>query len=456
MKNLFLTTRYTDDIYQLIINLCVKDINKKNKEINIDVIKLKKFPDIFFLLICFKYLLQGKFFDKQKIVLLEYKKVNFGKKLLSITYRNFNSYVSVLNYFYTLFKNVYIIGKTIKTANYYVKNYKFKYVYIDHIEYLNGIYFDIFKSKKKTIYTNHYPNNIIKTTNKNAETTYKIPFKKKKILGKQKKQIKKIASRVYGSIENHLPWMRHTEWSNKEYKDLYKYDYIIYAHSFTDYQLGYGFDGFTNTLEWLIFTIEELRKRKVNFIVKPHPNFYNEKNMDIFAKWDKKIYLILKKKIRNSPNILFLDEPILNRNLISKLNKKCITISKHGSIQLEMIHHNFKVISSNSNLIDSRYSLTNSWKNKIEYKKLLNKKWNDLKFGNKNNFLIVNELLFMNKNSTFGKNFFLNVLTKYMLKKKLISKNSPNFEYLETLSRFSSLKNKEDIIKNIKIPIQTI
>ena len=48
MKNSFLTTRYTDDIYQLIINLCVKDINKKNKEMNIDVIKLKKFPDIFF------------------------------------------------------------------------------------------------------------------------------------------------------------------------------------------------------------------------------------------------------------------------------------------------------------------------------------------------------------------------------------------------------------------------
>jgi hypothetical protein len=451
MNNLFLTTRYTDDIYQLIVNLCAKDINKKNKEINIDVIKLKKFPDAFFLLICFKYLLQGKFFDKEKTVLLEYKKINFGKKLLSSTYKNFNSYVSVLNYFYTLFKNVYVIGKTIKTANYYVKNYNFKYVYIDHIEYLNGIYFDIFMSRKKTIYTNHYPNNIIKTTNKNAETTCKIPFKKKKILGKQKKQIKKIASRVYGSIENHLPWMKHTAWSNSKFKDLDKYDYIIYAHSFTDSQLGYGFDGFTNTLEWLIFTIEELRKRKANFIVKPHPNFYG--NMYIVDKWDKKIYLILKKKFRNSPNILFLDEPILNRNLISKLNKKCITITKHGSIQLEMIYHNFKVISSNSNLIDSRHSLTNSWKNKIEYKKLLNKKWNDLKFANKNNFLIVNEFLFMNKNSTLGKNFYLNVLTKYMLKKNLIAKNS---SHEETLSRFSSLKNKEDIIKNIKIPIQTI
>ena len=246
--------------------------------------------------------------------------------------------------------------------------------------------------------------------------------------------------------------MKYTTWSNKKYKNLDKYDYIIYAHSFTDSQLVYDFDGFTNTLEWLKFTIEELEKRKASFIVKPHPNFYN-KNIDDVAKWDRKIYLILKKKIRNSPNILFLDEPILNRNLISKLNKKCITITKHGTVQLEMIYHGFKVISSNSNLIDSRYSLTNSWKNKSEYKKLLNKKWNDLKFSNKHNLLKVIEYLFMNKNSVFGKDFYLNVLLEYMSKKKLIVKNSSEEKIL---SRFSSLKNKEDIIKNIKIPIQTI
>ena len=186
MKEVFLTTRYTDDIYQFIVNMCAKDINKKNKEINIEPIKLKKFPDIFFLLICFKYLLQGKFFDKEKIILLEYKKINFGKKLLSTTYRSFNSYISVLNFFYTLLKNIYMIGKIIKTANYYLKNYKFKYAYIDHLEYLNGIYFDIFKSRKKTIYINRYPHNIIKTTNKNSNTIWQIPFKKKNIRKRKK------------------------------------------------------------------------------------------------------------------------------------------------------------------------------------------------------------------------------------------------------------------------------
>ena len=62
-------------------------------------------------------------------------------------------------------------------------------------------------------------------------------------------------------------------------------------------------------------------------------------------------------------------------------------------------------------------------------------------------------LRFMNKNSVFGKDFYLNVLLEYMSKKKLIVKNSSE---KKILSRFSSLKNKEDIIKNIKIPIQTI
>ena len=35
-----------------------------------------------------------------------------------------------------------------------------------------------------------------------------------------------------------------------------KFDYIIYAHSFTDAQLVYGNDGFSNVYDWLIFTID--------------------------------------------------------------------------------------------------------------------------------------------------------------------------------------------------------
>ena len=106
MNSVFLTTRYTDDIYQYIVGLCVKDIKSKKKNIQIKKIKLGKTPDILFLLVCLKYLVMGKFWSKEKTVLLSYKKVNFGKKLLSTTFRSFESYVSIYKYYTNLFKRL--------------------------------------------------------------------------------------------------------------------------------------------------------------------------------------------------------------------------------------------------------------------------------------------------------------------------------------------------------------
>ena len=166
MRQVFLTTRYTDDIYKLIVNLCIKDISLKKKKIKIEEIKIRKIPDFFFLIICLKYFFQGKFWSKKDIVSLKFKDINFGKKLLSITFRNFDSYISYYKYYYNLFKNIYLISKLFSTANFYEKNYNFNYVYIDHLEYLNGIYFEIFKKKNRVFYTNHYPNNIVKTKKK--------------------------------------------------------------------------------------------------------------------------------------------------------------------------------------------------------------------------------------------------------------------------------------------------
>ena len=456
MSHTFLTTRYTDDIYQLIVKLCAEDIKLRDKKIKIKKIELRKKPDFLFLLTCLWYLILGKFWNKEKTALLKYKNINFGLKLLSITFRSFDSYVSLNKYYYNLFKNIYLISKIFYTADFYEKKYDFNCVYIDHMEYLNGIYFEVFKNKKRTFYTNHYPNNIIKTKKKNIEITNRINFKKKKFTKNEKKKIWIIAKKVYGSIKDYLPWMRSTKWSSKNYSNLKKYDYIIYAHSFTDSQLQYGFDGFTNTLEWLEYTILELQKKGANFIVKPHPNFYtniskNKKNN--LALWDRKIYLNLKNKIKNQKNILFIDKPILNKSLISKLNDKCLVITKHGSIQLEMVYHGFKVISSAKNLIDPKYSLSNSWNNREEYKKLLNKKWKDLSFGDEESFLTVMEFLFIDENSTFGKNYYLNVLKNQMLKKKITKKNSP---YGEVLSKFGLLKNKQQLIKKIKIPIKWV
>ncbi len=456
MRQVFLTTRYTDDIYKLIVNLCIKDISLKKKKIKIEEIKIRKIPDFFFLIICLKYFFQGKFWSKKDIVSLKFKDINFGKKLLSITFRNFDSYISYYKYYYNLFKNIYLISKLFSTANFYEKNYNFNYVYIDHLEYLNGIYFEIFKKKNRVFYTNHYPNNIVKTKKKNIETVNTIYFKNKKYSEKKKKVILKTAKKVYGSIKDFLPWMNLTKWSSMNLKNLKDYKYIIYTHSFTDSQLEYGYDGFVNTLEWLEYTIDQLQKKQVKFIIKAHPNFYvnSKKNSkDDLAKWDREIYKNLKEKIKFKKNILFIDKPILNKTLVSRLDKKCLVITKHGSVQLEMIYHGFKVIASEKNLIDKKYKLVNSWNNKEEYKKLINRKWDDLNFGDKNNFLTVIEFLFMNENSILGKKFYLNELKEQMYREKLINRKSTHDI---TISKFNNLKDKKKLINKINIPIINI
>jgi hypothetical protein len=97
--------------------------------------------------------------------------------------------------------------------------------------------------------------------------------------------------------------------------------------------------------------------------------------------------------------------------------------------------------------------VSNTWKNKKEYQNLLNQDWDKLKFSHKNNYLNIIHDLFLNKNSFYGENFYINQLRKHMIKKDYIKKGS---SYEETLLTFNNLKNKEDIFKNIKIIIQKI
>ena len=76
--------------------------------------------------------------------------------------------------------------------------------------------------------------------------------------------------------------------------NLKKFDYLIYAHSFVDGQLFYGFDGFSNLLDWLEFSIMQIKKLNRKVLIKPHPNFYN-KLFGKVADQDREIFLKLKK-----------------------------------------------------------------------------------------------------------------------------------------------------------------
>ena len=452
MEKILLATRFTDDLYQLIIKACTDDLKKskeKIKNIKVIVIKIRKTPDIKFLLMCVFYLLQGKFFFREKIISLKYRDINFGKHLLSFTLRDYEVYESNYKFYFFLFKKIYIISKYFKTADYYLKYYKFEDVYIDHLEYLNGILYQIFIAKNKNIYANRYPRSIIKTKSKKIIDIFKLRFKYQNFSNKKKNKIEEEAKKIFKDANSYLPWMAYAKFKLLKKKNFKKYDYIIYTHSFTDSQLCYGFDGFVDTLEWLEFTTKELQKRRVNFIIKAHPNFYT-KSFGAIATWDRKLYKNFINKIIDDKNILVINESVLNSDLVKLLDKKCVAITKHGNAQIEMIHHNFKVISSKCNYLDHKYNLFNTWDNKKNYKKLLNQKWDKLKFCNKENYLNVVNRLYLDDEAFYGKNHYLHILKRHMIKEKFVKKGARNFD---VSTKFNSLKNKSDVLNKINIPV---
>ena len=447
-----LTTRFTDDLYQLLVKACVDDLKKsekKIKNIKVEVIKLRKIPDIKFLLKCVIYFLQGKFFFRKKIILLKYEGINFGKHLFTFTMRNYESYLSSYKFYYHLIVNICVISKIFKTADYYLKHCRFEDIYIDHPGYLNGIFYQIFISKNKRIYTNNYPKNVLKTKNKKLKDIFKLDFKKVNFSNVKQEKIIKKTKKIFRNGNNSLFWMANAKYNLLKKQNFKKYDYIIYTHSFTDSQLLYGYDGFLDTLEWLEFTTKELQNRKVNFIIKAHPNFYTESFGDLAA-WDRKIYTNFLKKIKDDRNILIINESILNSDLIKLLNKKCVAITKNGNAQLEMVHNNFKVISSKCNYLDHKYKLFNTWGNKKDYKKLLNQKWDKLKFCNKKNYLNVINRLYLDEDAFYGDNFYMHILQRYMIKERLAKKDATIFDVVK---KFNSLNNKKDIVDKINVPV---
>ena len=264
------------------------------------------------------------------------------------------------------------------------------------------------------------------------------------------KEIKKILKKIFSRKNNYFPWANDINYKNIPKENYKMYDYIVYAHSFTDAQLIYGADGFCSTLEWLIFTINELNRQNKKFIIKAHPNFFLDSKLE-YAKWDKDIFIEFFSKFQNNNNILIIDQPIDNHKLIKLLNKKCIVITHHGTVLLEMINNNFKVISSISNFIDTRFNISNIWLNKIQYKELLRKNWKNLRSCKKENFYNLINQMFMNKNTFYGKNNYESRLREILYKTNKIK--DKKLAYTKVIKVFKNVSNKEQIIDRIKVNI---
>ena len=239
----------------------------------------------------------------------------------------------------------------------------------------------------------------------------------------------------------------------KKFHNYDDYTHLIYTHSFTDAQLVYGYDEFTNVYDWLyFFTLKKLSKNKKNkILVKAHPGFFHTKFPTSFMMYDQKLFNGIINAFSNKENIKFIKEPIKNFELIKRISKRTIIISHHGSAILEALFCGFKCISSQATFWKSNLKLTNSWKNKKEYNLLLNYNWDKLKTSNKIDLMDVIGQLFCNPLSLYGSNYWQQILSKELNidRQEIYEKSKLIFDRLK-LDEKKSLKVCKKISKTIE------
>jgi hypothetical protein len=432
-SGIFVTTVNDKSIYSFLI----ETICRKHKIQNKDLIYIFNFKKNFHFQILIKFIkifFSKFFFDTNLFAKLEVENCQIGRHVLAQVFSIYKANTNVIYFF--LFKIFYLI-KGLIIIDYLKKNKdQIRIMYVDHGVYLNGIFFNFFKKKKIFLYSSNFPKGIfcknLLNSKKNLRFEDFVRIKKdntqvtvgeKKFLKKSldKAMLKNIEKRIY------LPWMVNKIYKNLNHKDIDKYDYLIYAHAFTDGQLLYGYDGFVTMYDWLCFTIDFLLKRNKKIIIKAHPNF-NKYYRHPRSSWEVELFSKVKKKFNHENSALFISDPIKNYEILNLINKKTILITHHGTPVLEGSFSNFKVICSNKTYWSDEYKICNYWSNIDQYKKILKKDYNNLKFGNQNHLYQLGKKLFLSDFNEFSKNYYLKKYAKFygmswikiMVKNKLL------------------------------------
>jgi len=412
MKNFFLSTVPPKGFQKLLIDSIKLNCKKNNSSIDQFLIfKTKKisFDSLIFIL---KQIISLNIFKKNEIVKINYKNYNLTRYAIPEIFKNYNSYNNIIFYCYFSIITYFKCARIVDAALAYSRK-RIVSAYIDHGMYTNGLIVEIFTKRNIPIYSIGYPHGIFCFYNKNfIKRSYEdiVQLKKKIFLNKSKK--KKVTRKIQKIIREPqtIPWLKNINFRKnfKKYKDV---THVIYTHSFTDAQMMYGFDGFQNVYEWLKFTLDELIKNNNKILIKAHPSFFHNNFPSRLIEYDKKLLLKLISYYKNK-NIVFLLDPIKNFNLLNTLSKRVILISHHGSAILEGSYLGFKCISSKATLWSTNFRLTNNWSNKIQYKKLLNKKWNKLYFSNKKDFFSIIYQLYELKYGIYGNNYWVKIISR--------------------------------------------
>tara|TARA_B100000965_G_scaffold388722_1_gene393562 strand:- start:119 stop:1510 length:1392 start_codon:yes stop_codon:yes gene_type:complete len=414
-KKFFFTTRKLTGPYRFIIEAAKKHSEEFTNERLSIIVNQNYRIDIISIFYVIKFFFETNFFSKKKIMLVNYHGYNLGRYTIPEIHKNYNVYSNKFLFICESLKCFYINLNILRSIIKLEKN-NIKAAFIDHCMYKNGLIFSVLSRKKIPIYTTGYPKGIIYfINNKKKILNYEDIIQLKKTKKLNKKQIKDAKSSIKKIIQKPdiIPWMKSIKFV-KENKKFDKITHLIYAHSFTDGQMLYGYDGFINVYDWLEFTIDELAKNNNNkIIIKAHPFFFDAKFPNIMMKYDRKLFFRMMLKYKKNKNLIFLKEPIKNGDLLKKLNKKkIILISHHGSAILEGLFLNFKCIASKATFWSSKFQLTNHWDDKLTYKKILKKNWDHLNNCKMIDVYNICYQVFCNPLSLYGKHFWQEILSR--------------------------------------------
>ena len=455
-KKFFLTTSLKN-LYLISALTSKKYLEKKNKQsYRFKKVEYEKFY-LKFINFFFKEFTRGNLFNRKKFVKLKYNNFSLGRYVLSTFIRKSFDH----NYFFKKYLFLKLLFHGINIVNTYKKVDKnIVGIYVDHAQFINGLYVEIFSKFKKNVSIYNYPRGLTlidfsKKKNKRKKGSFdgilQLDFKNKKINYREKRIAK---NRIYYSLKNPkiIPWLGKAKFFQFRKNNFESYSHVIYAHSFTDDQLMWGYDEFIDMQEWLIFTIEELLKNKKYFIIKSHPNFFSNSNDKSKREYlDRKIFNQIKKRY-NDKYIQFIDYPLRNDLFLKNLNKKTILISHHGTAIFEGIINNFKVISSRSTLWNKSFNLTNNWENQYEYKKLLKLNWKKLFFANKEDFYKICHTLYCNKYNIYGNHFWQKKLLK-ILNLRLYEKDK---KVSLELNRLIESQNLDSVVNKITHSVEDL
>ena len=170
-----------------------------------------------------------------------------------------------------------------------------------------------------------------------------------------KKHLKNIFK---GNINIAMPYLTKNFYKINLYKNYHKdlIEGVLFLHDFYDSSSVFRPFIFDTYYDWTIYTLELIRKYKLNIFIKPHPNAIKE-NSHIIS--------YLKNK--------YHDLNWINQNISNNYLFKVISygISIHGSILYELAFHGIVPISAGGKHHSIEYDFVVNSNNKKHYKKLL-------------------------------------------------------------------------------------